>query len=459
MRHDQAHQPHLKVLYLVPPSRSRKAISMYSFISEEVAALMDRGIIAYVVTPHSGQDYTEPHFHKISKPPLSIPQILSTIRFMLVNIRVTLPLAIRNPLACATCARLEMRAAQLVRDEGIHIIHSHFGWPTGVGGAFVKNQAKVPLITSIRGMDILVNEAIGYGNIKNRFFGAAFRALLRQADAITCVSQYIRREALSLGAPPQKTTTILKGVDLARFKRGASRTEARSRLRLQDKFTVLSVGGLIARKGMDHLLKSVARIERDVQCVICGSGPKLVELQNLTKQLGIEHNVTFRGQVSRDEIPRYFEAADVFVLASINEASGNVLIEAAAMELAIITTASGGPPEYVAHEQYGYIVEPGDVRGLAARIRELVDDPNKRAAFGERARDAAAQRFGYDRMIQQILSIYDGAVVRDLPGPKFPHDEALRPVGSTCEQPQQQAATRVDQGAGENAYQEHEQGG
>jgi glycosyltransferase involved in cell wall biosynthesis len=397
----------LKVLYLVPPSTSKEGLSKYSFISEEIEALVDAGVEAHIVSPHEGHNYCGVNVTKYALPKLSLWQSFSALRFLLANLRVTAPLAMKDLRSCVRCARLEMLATQITRMQRIDLIHSHFGWPNGVGGMFVRNSAKKPLVTSIRGMDILLNEAIGYGNRRDSFFDNAFRKLLKTADAMICFSDYVRKEALALGADSDKTVTVPKGVDLARFTSGTSHTDARRRLNLEDKFTVLSVGGLIPRKGMDHIVRAIAEADRDLQCVICGTGPELTALLRLAVSLGIEDKILFRGQIPRNEIPCYFSAADVFILASINEAAGNVLIEAAASGRPVITTSSGGPPEYVMHQEYGYIVAPGDVAALAERIQEFFDDPKLCTEYGQRAREIAARNFGYDRMIRKILSVYE----------------------------------------------------
>ena len=95
---------------------------------------------------------------------------------------------------------------------------------------------------------------------------------------------------------------------------------------------ILTVAGLIRRKGVHHLLEAAARLRptHDFSVVICGEGVEHERLQQLSDTLGLGDRTYFRGRVDRQAISQYFAACDVFVLASTLEAAGNVLLEAMA---------------------------------------------------------------------------------------------------------------------------------
>jgi glycosyltransferase involved in cell wall biosynthesis len=170
---------------------------------------------------------------------------------------------------------------------------------------------------------------------------------------------------------------------------------------------LLTVAGLRPRKGIHHLFGMMARL-RDVPCtlVICGDGPERARLESLAAELGVAERVRFMGRVDRLTIPKYFAACDVFVLASIMEAAGNVLFEAMSCARPIVCTDAGGPGEYVADGETGFVVAVGDEDGLADRVARLLADHGLREAMGAEGRRRSVRDFDYDRMLSDILEVY-----------------------------------------------------
>ena len=395
----------LRVLYLVPPGDAADEPSAFSFLSEEIDFLIDCGVEAVIAVPEGGHEYSG-HFTKVVAPARSLGEIFGTVRFLLRHWRLVWPALIRHPRQCLYHGRFEKFVAETTEKFDVHLIHSHFAWPAGWGGVLAAQTRRLPLVTSLRGMDIIVDESIDYGNRRDPFYASAIRVLLSHAQHVTAVSDYILGQALELGARQETSTTILKGVHLEKFIAGRAGEDARAELGLENVLTVLSVGGLIRRKGMDRVIEAFAAVPEPAQLVICGRGPEQENLASLAQRLGISERVLFKGQVDRDSIPTYFSACDVFVLASRNEASGNVLCEALATGRPVVTTRSGGPPEYVTHGETGFVAAPDDAQEMAAYLIRLQQDEALRERLGAAARRAAESRFAYDRMIGDILAIY-----------------------------------------------------
>jgi glycosyltransferase involved in cell wall biosynthesis len=229
--------------------------------------------------------------------------------------------------------------------------------------------------------------------------------MLRNADRTIHVSDYIRRQAIALGAPESRAVTVRKGVDCDRFDAPLTK-EKRPRL------SILTVGGLIKRKGIDTILEALALLTdtHEFSFVVIGKGPELTRLKELSDRLRLSERTQFVGYVSRKEIPARFAACDIFVLASTWEASGNVLLEAMATGRPVVCTASGGPPEYVDDGVTGYVVPVGEPRPMAEKIRRLLDDANLRHEFGKRGWERARREFTYARMINETLRVYQEAI-------------------------------------------------
>jgi glycosyltransferase involved in cell wall biosynthesis len=224
-------------------------------------------------------------------------------------------------------------------------------------------------------------------------------------------------------------------VDLAHFRplpAAKDRTDLKRRLGLPDGPMILTVAGLVRRKGVHHLLEAAARLREthEFSVVVCGDGGERERLQRLSETLGLGPRTHFRGRVDRQQIASYFSACDVFVLASTIEAAGNVLLEAMAAARPVVCTASGGPAEYVRDGETGYVVPVGDVAALAARIGTLVGDPALADRLGERGHRVAQGRHGFERMISDIVAIYRDVLAERAGTPTRvrAHDADGRPV-------------------------------
>jgi teichuronic acid biosynthesis glycosyltransferase TuaC len=303
----------------------------------------------------------------------------------------------------------EYLAARIVAEEGIDLIHSHFAWPSGSGGMLARAATGRPLVASLRGTDILLDTDIGYGRRTSPGFDHALRGLLKGADRTVYFSEYMRDHAISLGARPAAARVIRKGVDLSHFTVAANRVSLKHELGLGSRPMILTVGGLIPRKGIHHLLEAMSRLrhEHEFTFVVCGDGPERSTLEKLSRRLGLDARTVFMGRVDRATIPKYFAACDVFVLASTVEAAGNVLFEAMASARPVVCTNAGGPQEYVADGETGFVVPVGDVQALASRIGRLLADPILGDALGREGRRRTLAEFSYERMVTEVIGVYE----------------------------------------------------
>jgi glycosyltransferase involved in cell wall biosynthesis len=158
---------------------------------------------------------------------------------------------------------------------------------------------------------------------------------------------------------------------------------------------VLCVGRLISRKGVQHLIRAVAAmrpVRRPVSLTIVGSGPLQSELEALAKSLGV-HRIRFAGFVDQDELPAYYAAADVFVLPTLEDPFGMVLLEAAASGLALVASEHAGATlDFVKHGESGLTCDPRDEHALSEHIAALADSPSLVRDLGSAAYQLARLR-------------------------------------------------------------------
>ena len=145
------------------------------------------------------------------------------------------------------------------------------------------------------------------------------------------------------------------------------------------------------KKGFPDLLQALGRLKasgRRITCQVYGDGPLLKQLTALRDSLGLEHDVHFAGERSREAIIQALHSSEVFVLTPTVTEDGdrdgipNVLVEAMACGLPVVSTSAGGIPELVTHGVNGFLTAPGDVAGIENQIASLLDSPDLRAADG-----------------------------------------------------------------------------
>jgi glycosyltransferase involved in cell wall biosynthesis len=224
----------------------------------------------------------------------------------------------------------------------------------------------------------------------------AQRPALRWPDAIAAIGVRAVEEYRRLAGPRIEIANIPYHTDLKPFL-DAPRTNSPEKVR------ILYCGQLIERKGLQTLLEAFLAFADEFphsELMLVGEGP----LRNaLASQVParMKDRVIFAGFQSVDDLPRYFGAADVFVLPSLHDGWGVVVNQALAAGLPIIcSSAVGAAADLVSPDENGYVVPPADASALAAALRTLIADRELRLSFGERSRVVAQDHLpsrGVDR--------------------------------------------------------------
>jgi len=224
------------------------------------------------------------------------------------------------------------------------------------------------------------------------------RPLLRrigdEVDVLTYLGEYFRvrlARALSPEAA-ERMVRLAPGVDMTTFRPGAGGAAVRDRLGLAGRPVVICVSRMVPRKGQDTLILAWPQVRAEVSdavLLLVGDGPYAPDLRRLAQQVGVSDSVLFTGPVRWADLPGYYDAADVFAMpcrtrrAGLDvEGLGIVYLEASATGLPVIGGDSGGAPDAILDGETGYVVSDGP--GLAARLIELLKDPDKAKAMGEK---------------------------------------------------------------------------
>jgi len=245
------------------------------------------------------------------------------------------------------------------------------------------------------------------------------RAMLRrigdEVDVVTYLGEYFRvrlARALSPEAA-ERMVRLASGVDMATFRPGAGGAAVRERLGLAGRPVVICVSRMVPRKGQDTLIRAWPQVltqVSDAVLLLVGDGPYAPRLRRLAQQLGVSDSVVFTGPVPWPELPAYYDAADVFAMpcrtrrAGLDvEGLGIVYLEASATGLPVIGGDSGGAPDAILDGESGYVVHDGP--GAAARVIELLEDPGKAKAMGEKGLAWVDREWRWELTIARLSAI------------------------------------------------------
>lgn len=232
------------------------------------------------------------------------------------------------------------------------------------------------------------------------------RFLFRLASVVVVNSQAVASRFS--WAQPGQVRCIYNGVDLMHFYPRAPSPEIRRALGIPDGTPVVtSVGRFVSYKGYEYLLEAarlVCDVRPEVHWVLVGEGELKGALIARAHTLGIEKQVHFTGW--REDTPELLALCDLFVLPSLGEHFGRVLIEAMGMAKAIVATDAGGVPEIVVHGETGLLVPPAQPKPFADAVLSLLADPARAARFGLAGRRRAEAQFSLDRHVRAVEALY-----------------------------------------------------
>jgi glycosyltransferase involved in cell wall biosynthesis len=267
------------------------------------------------------------------------------------------------------------------RGDPVTHIHSHFAHDPTLLGLLAHRLTGLPFSFTAHARDLYQISA------------PALVGRTREASAIVTCCQanvdYIDRVTGGVGSPVH---LIYHGADLGLFQ-PAPRLEAHA-IPL-----IVSVGRLVEKKGFDDLLRACALLAargHKFRCEIYGDGPCLGELRALCDRLELTETVDFCGPRTERELARVYQRADVFALASRITVDGdrdglpNVLVEAMACGLPVVSTSVGGIAELVHHNTNGLLTAASDHEAIAGCLQRLLDDAEGRVRLGAAAARTAA---------------------------------------------------------------------
>ena len=325
--------------------------------------------------------------------------------------------------------------------EGTDLVHSHT-WYANLAGHLAGLLHGVPHVISAHSLEPLrpwKAEQLGGGYALSSW---AEKTAYEAASGIIAVSNGMREDILRCypAVDPERVKVVHNGIDLEAWKHpqgqeaDAQAAATLKRLGIDpDRPTVVFVGRITRQKGLPHLLRACEQLPADVQVILCAGAPDTpeikAEVEGLVAHLRDKRTgvVWIEEMLPRPELIAVLAASDVFVCPSVYEPLGIVNLEAMAVGLPVVGSATGGIPDVIVDGETGLLVPIEQVQDgtgtpidparfeadLAERLTTLVTDTEAAKAMGQAARHRVEEHFAWQAIAQRTMDVYNWVLAQE----------------------------------------------
>jgi glycosyltransferase involved in cell wall biosynthesis len=296
------------------------------------------------------------------------------------------------------------RLTALMRETAPDIVHTH----SSKAGVLGRTAAR------LAGVRVVIHSIHGYGftPLQPAYLRAAYvtaeKVMARVTDHFIAVSRANIDLGLQHGLFEEEEVSLIRsGIELTRFREAAGGPVSRRRLGIaEDVPVVVQIGNFKPQKAPLDFVRMAAEVAAEVPravFVMVGDGVLRPRAEQLAAELGVADRIHFSGWW--EDIPGLLAASRVSVLSSRHEGLPRAAVESLAAGVPVVATAVDGTPEVVCHGVNGFLVEPGDVSGLASSVRRLLEDDGLREGMSEAA-PSGLEDFDIDLMVRQQEDLY-----------------------------------------------------
>lgn len=286
--------------------------------------------------------------------------------------------------------------------EAIHVGHVVFYSPIFL---LVLELLHLKVVTITYGMEILAFKSIWVSRG------------LKNSSLVIAISNFTKKIVLQrFKIPEYKIAILFPGYDSGIYRENINVSDLKTKFVTGEKFVILTVARLVARKGHQTVLDSLVRLKEkgfdDFIYLIVGDGPEKLNLQKKIKKLNLENYVKLVGFVPNDQLAKFYNLCDVFVMTPFDsdkedvEGFGIVYLEANACGKPVIGSKTGGVEDAIVDGQSGILIKPGDYENLAAAILKLANDKQFRHRLGQYGRERSL-RFTLKNQVKNFAKILE----------------------------------------------------
>jgi len=240
--------------------------------------------------------------------------------------------------------------------------------------------------------------------------------LMRRVRKVVLLNDSVCSKLVSSGKiQPHKAVAIPNGIDISRFYPEVDCADIKQKYGLNNRITVLFVGVIFPRKGVEYLVKAADRLinqlgYKGLKFLLVGrtevDREYVTKLQQFIKDRRLDEEVKMAGMVPFDDLRKLYAACDIFVLPSLEEACPSVVTEAMATGKPVIGTKVGGMLMQIRDGWNGFLVGPENEIDLAEKIKYLIDHPEGRLRMGGNSRKRAEEEFSWTKVAEKYVKVY-----------------------------------------------------
>jgi N-acetyl-alpha-D-glucosaminyl L-malate synthase BshA len=263
---------------------------------------------------------------------------------------------------------------------------------------------KIPIITTLHGTDITL---VG----KNRSFTEVTEFSINQSDAISVVSEFLKKDTHAFFAIKKELEVIPNFVDADLFVPAGEKFPCTQFLGENHGTVFVHISNFRpVKRTLDviHAFQKIHSEEENVTLLMVGDGPDLAACRNLVEKYGISPKVRFLGK--QNDVISILQLADVLLFPSEHESFGLVALEAMSCQKPVIASRAGGLPEVVEHGVSGYLCKVGDTQEMADYGLQLVRDCTLKLSMGKKARQVVLKNFTPEKIIPLYENLYQRAL-------------------------------------------------
>ena len=390
-----------------------------TFILNQIAGLIDRGCEVDIYAEVSGNiDKVHPIVEKYAllEQTYYLTKLPQTLLERLIKGIELIPNYLKNcprqlwrslipfPLTDLTLSGWLLHTIIPNFDRDYDIIHCQFGTASFRSLAFRQvNAPSAKLITTFRGYDISSFVQHKGQNI--------YRQIFRHGDFFLTNCDFFRQRAIYLGCPTDKIKIIRSGLDSDRF------TYQPRTIPEDGRVQIATTGRLTEKKGIEYVIRAIAKLiltYPHLQYKIIGEGELRPHFTQLIEELDLTKNIELLGWRTETEIVEILNNTHIFVAPSVTARDGdrdapiNVLKEAMAIGLPVVSTYHGGIPELVEDGKSGFLVPERDAAAIAEKLAYLIQHPQIWSAMGKAGREFVLEHYNLKQLNDDLLDVYLG---------------------------------------------------
>ena len=294
---------------------------------------------------------------------------------------------------------LTSKLVDVVLHEKLDILHVHYAIPHASAAIQAKHILEtyginIPIVTTLHGTDITL---LG----KDKSFKPVIEYAINKSDAVTAVSNDLRKETLSHFRINREIEMIPNFIDSNLYSQEVDE-KLRSKIAKKEEKIVVHISNFRKVKRVEDVTKIFSKVQEKVpsKLLMIGDGPERVKVERMCRKLKICDKVKFMGKLK--SVEELLSVSDLFLLPSETESFGLVALEAMASKVAVISTNSGGLPEVNVEGVTGYLSEVGNIKQMSKNAIQLLLDNDKLEKFKENA-FVHSQKFD----LPNILPLYE----------------------------------------------------